>query len=152
MSRLKVFIQAYLSTAFFVLIVGYLVTAPRTGAFVFHWNVANMYLASSYLVWYPILNLSLPKWRQHRVSVRSTGQQSYQNVLRDQPGTAQRTWSSLNPAVAHTSLMLLNGAADDMIGPLINWLLKSLSLLLALPILIGLLISKGLKTRKHPTV
>jgi len=35
MSHLKMVIQAYLSTPFFVLIVGYLVTAPRTDAFIF---------------------------------------------------------------------------------------------------------------------
>jgi len=149
MNIIKRLIMAYFKNALLFLVIFYLITAPKTGPFILHWQLGNSYLTGTYLIGYPLLTFFAPSKLTQPLTFVSAAAKSYARDLKDIPGQSRRTWSTINPMVRTRSIMTENGASDNLITASLNMLIQGAVMVFSGPILLVICYQHGLKKHRR---
>lgn len=139
--KLSTLLGDYLKGLVCYVIVGYFVTANPDGTLNWHWNVLNLWLTSSYLIFYPLLLNRVPQLRRPWLAMKSLTNSGFKASLDDRSSYHQAT----NPVMNRYDMADRMQRQDDGANLAITLLVRGVYMLIAIPGLIIYGIWTGIK-------
>ncbi|ETY74577.1 hypothetical protein [Lactiplantibacillus fabifermentans] len=148
MRVIKTFIAAYLRGALIFILSFYALTAQPNGHMLWRLTWANGYLLVAYLLAYPLILLWAPRFSKNPLAIKSWTSQSF--AYKDGLGHTleKQQWAANHQVATRDSLASYSAMNDDFLNMIGSFLTQSILMLLAGPVLIGVLIGRWWLRRK----